>query len=125
MHILLVDDNPLMQQVLDRFLSGLGYQVMIASRADEAIDCARQRPPDLVLMDLHLPDQDGPQALGAIRALPGCGAAPAIGMSGMDERDAQQLLTSDFDGYLPKPVDLEVLEATVRRYAPATGSSNI
>jgi len=114
--ILLVDDNPLMQQLIARFLGDLGYQVRIAGRADEAIELARGQPPDLFMIDMHLPDLDGPEALGALRALPGCADMPAIAISGMDEHDARHILTKDFAEYLAKPIDLDVLQATVARY---------
>src|SRR5262249_38264813 len=54
--ILLVDDNPLMQQLIARFLGDLGYQVGVAGRADEAITIARDTPPLLFMIDMHLPD---------------------------------------------------------------------
>jgi CheY-like chemotaxis protein len=114
--ILLVDDNPLMQQLITRFLGDLGYHVDVAGRADEAIALARGRPPHLFIIDMHLPDLDGPEALHALRALPGCADMPAIAISGMDEHDARHVLTKDFAEYLAKPIDLDVLQATVVRY---------
>jgi CheY-like chemotaxis protein len=114
--ILLVDDNPLMQQLIARFLGDLGYHVDVAGRADEAIVLARGRPPHLFIIDMHLPDLDGPEALHALRALPGCADMPAIAISGMDEHDARHVLTKDFAEYLTKPIDLDVLQATVVRY---------
>ena len=116
MDILLVDDNPLMQQLIARFLGDLGYQVGVAGRADEAIALARTMPPHLFMIDMHLPDLDGPEALHALRALPGCADMPAIAISGMDEHDARHLLTNDFADYLAKPIDLDVLQATVARH---------
>ena len=116
MDILLVDDNPLMQQLIARFLGDLGYQVGVAGRADEAIALARGTPPLLLMIDMHLPDLDGPEALHALRALPGCAEMPAIAISGMDEDDARHILTKDFAEYLTKPIDLDVLQATVVRY---------
>jgi len=114
--ILLVDDNPLMQQLIARFLGDLGYQVGVAGRADEAIALARAMPPHLFVIDMHLPDLDGPEALHALRALPGCADMPAIAISGMDEHDARHLLTNDFADYLAKPIDLDVLQATIARH---------
>jgi CheY-like chemotaxis protein len=111
--ILLVDDNLLMQQLMERFLSDLGYSVAVAGRADEAIELARHAAPALFLLDIRLPDIDGPEALLALRALPGCATIPAIAMSGMDESIIQPMLTGDFAAYLPKPIDLDLLEATV------------
>jgi CheY-like chemotaxis protein len=114
--ILLVDDNPLMQQLIARFLGDLGYQISVAGRADDAIELARGGPPRLFLIDMHLPDLDGPEALHALRELPGCASMPAIAISGMDEHDAGHGLTKDFAEYLTKPIDLDVLQATVARY---------
>jgi len=114
--ILLVDDNPLMQQVVARFLGDLGYQISIAGRADDAIALARGGAPRLFIIDMHLPDLDGPEALQALRELPGCAGMPAIAISGLDEHDARHILTKDFAEYLTKPIDLDVLQATVARY---------
>ena len=116
MDILLVDDNPLMQQLIARFLGDLGYQISTAGRADDAIALARGGAPHLFIIDMHLPDLDGPEALQALRALPGCADTPAIAISGMDEHDARHMLTKDFAEYLIKPIDLDVLQATVVRY---------
>ena len=68
MDILLVDDNPLMQQLIARFLGDLGYQISVAGRADDAIELARGGAPRLFMIDMHLPDLDGPEALHALRA---------------------------------------------------------
>ena len=111
MDILLVDDNALMQQLLERFLSDLGYSVAVAGRADEAIEQARRDAPGLFLLDIRLPDLDGPEALLALRAVPGCATTPAIAMSGMDESAIQPMLIGDFAAYLPKPIDFDRLEA--------------
>jgi CheY-like chemotaxis protein len=116
MDVLLVDDNPLMQQLIARFLGDLGYQVGVAGRADEAVALARGAPPSLFMIDMHLPDLDGPEALQALRALPGCGATPAIAISGLDAEDARHVLTTQFAEFLVKPVDLDVLQAAVARH---------
>ena len=116
MDVLLVDDNPLMQQVMTRFLGELGYVVAVAGRADDALELARQQPPALILMDLRLPDMDGPDAIRAIRSLPGCTTIPAVGISGMDLQDIREHLANDFSDYLSKPVDLDILEAVVARH---------
>jgi CheY-like chemotaxis protein len=113
MDILLVDDNPLMQQLLVRFLGDLGYNVVVAGRADEALGLARTQAPALFLLDMRLPDLDGPDALKALRALPGCAATPAIAMSGLDESAIRPTTLEGFVAYLSKPIDLDLLEATV------------
>jgi CheY-like chemotaxis protein len=114
--VLLVDDNPLMQQLIARFLGDLGYRVGVAGRADEALALARATPPSLFMIDMHLPDLDGPDALKALRELPGCGDTPAIAISGLDPEEARYVTTSQFAEFLVKPVDLDVLQATVVRH---------
>ena len=116
MDILLVDDNALMQQLMERFLNDLGYSVAVAGRADEAIEIARRDAPALFLLDIRLPDLDGPEALVALRALPGCATTPAIAMSGMDESVVHPKLISDFVAYLPKPIDFDRLEALAAQH---------
>ena len=115
MDILLVDDNPLMQQLIARFLGDLGYEVGIAGRAEDAIELARSAPPRLFLIDMHLPDLDGPDALRALRKLPACASTPAIAISGLDEDEARHVVTDDFAEFLIKPVDLDVLQASIER----------
>ena len=116
MDILLVDDNPLMQQLMERFLGDLGYTVAVAGRADEALALAQGSPPALVLLDMHLPDLDGPELLKALRVLPKCATTPAIAMSGMDEGAMPPVRAAGFIDYLSKPIDLDLLETTVARH---------
>jgi len=123
--VLLVDDNPLMQQVIARFLGDLGYRVGIASRADEAVGLARATPPGLFVIDMHLPDLDGPDALKALRALPGCSTTPAIAISGIDADEARHMATNQFAEFLMKPVDLDVLQEAVARHLGADMTRSI
>jgi CheY-like chemotaxis protein len=125
MDILLVDDNPLMQQLMARFLGDLGYHILVASRADEAIALARTQAPALFLLDMHLPDLDGPDALRALRKLPGCAATPAIAMSGLDEAAIQPATLADFVAYLSKPIDLDLLEATLAQHMGDKNSRSV
>jgi CheY-like chemotaxis protein len=105
-----------MQQLIARFLGDLGYHVAVAGRADEAVELARAASPSLFVIDMHLPDLDGPDALRVLRTLPGCSSTPAIAISGLDEEEARHVITQDFAEFLIKPVDLDVLQATVERH---------
>jgi CheY-like chemotaxis protein len=111
-----VDDNPLMQQLMARFHSELGYSVAIAGRADEAIEIARTEPPLLFVLDMHLPDRDGPDVLATLRTLPGCATTPAIAMSGMDESTIRSSLGNGVVAYLSKPIDLDKFEEIIAEY---------
>jgi two-component system, cell cycle response regulator DivK len=117
MPVLLVDDNPLMQQVISRFLMSQGYTVDVASDAQEALEFARRRVYRLLMIDMRLPDADGPHLLRRLRALPGFADCPAIAVSGLGEDDREQTVDAGFETFLAKPIDLDELLATVYRYA--------
>jgi CheY-like chemotaxis protein len=116
MRILLVDDNPLMQQVISRFLASQGYEVVIAQDGAEALELARHNRVVLLVIDMRLPDQDGPQVLATLRGVPGLGDCPAIAVSGMGEDDRERTMSAGFDTFLAKPIDLDDLLRSVRRY---------
>src|SRR5688572_25291091 len=67
--ILVVEDTPAYAEALERTLALEGHEVLLATRAQEALARARHEPPDLVLLDLGLPDRDGYHVLRALRAL--------------------------------------------------------
>jgi CheY-like chemotaxis protein len=116
MQVLLVDDNHLMQQVISRFLTSQGYSVTAVETGEEALAAVRREPCKLLVIDMRLPDQDGPEVLSALRREPGLGACPAIAVSGLGEEDRQRTEEAGFDSFLVKPIDLDELLATVRRY---------
>lgn len=116
MHVLFVDDNPLMQQVVSRFLVSQGYSVAVAQTGEEAIAMARNEPFQLFLIDMHLPDQDGPELLGTLRQEHGITGCPAIAVSGLGEDDREKTVVAGFDWFLAKPIDLDELLESVRRH---------
>jgi two-component system CheB/CheR fusion protein len=113
MYILLVDDNALMQQVIVRLLESYGHQVQAATNAAEALDLSKRRHFDLVVLDLYLPDSDGPELLAQLRQLPGYASCPAIGISGMSDTQLDRSTISCFDAFLTKPLDIDALLAAV------------
>jgi CheY-like chemotaxis protein len=116
MSIMVVDDNLLMQQVISRFLVSQGHTVVVARSAAEALELARERHYKLFVIDLHLPDQDGPELLTALRSQHGYQNTPAVAVSGLGEMERQDVLRDGFDAYLSKPIDLDELLATVQRH---------
>lgn len=125
MDVLLVDDNPLMQQLIARFLGELGYRVRAAGSAAEAVALAHKTAPGLFIIDMHLPDLDGPEALQELRALPGCALTPAIAISGLAQEELRHLIARDFVEYLVKPLDLDLLEATVAQHLGANRERSV
>ncbi len=116
MQVLLVDDNPLMQQVISRFLMSQGYSVAVAQTGEEALELARREGCLLLVIDMRLPDQDGPDLLLALRREPGLAGCPAIAVSGLGEDDRDRTLAAGFEDFLAKPIDLDELLAAVRRF---------
>ncbi|MFP4440207.1 MAG: response regulator [Chloroflexaceae bacterium] len=116
MQILLVEDNPLMEQVLCHFLSSQGYEVVVANDGQMALNLAHDQHCHLMLLDLMLPDADGAELLDSLRELPGYARCPAIAMSGLGEEERSRSQEAGFNDYLSKPIDLDDLLDTVRRH---------
>lgn len=116
MQIMLVEDNPLMEQVICRFLTSQGCTVIVANNAKGAVELASQHRCDLLLIDLLLPDQEGTDLLRTLRCQPGYATCPAIAMSGMGEEKRSWSREAGFSDYITKPIDLDDLLSTVRRH---------
>lgn len=120
MYVLVVDDNPLMRELIERFLTQLGYQVQAAASAAEALQLAAANPPTLALVDIHLPDQQGDELLVALRELAGCSELHAVAMSGADEADLRRLGTQPQTTLLTKPIELDLLQTIVAQHLGKT-----
>ncbi|MEA2218719.1 MAG: two-component system, cell cycle response regulator [Solirubrobacteraceae bacterium] len=121
-HILVVDDNDDNLELMRFLLGAAGYPVVLAGGGTEAIALAVRRPPDLVLMDIQMPDVDGYQAAAWIRAQPKLGgvvlvAVTAFAMVG----DRDHVLAGGFDGYIAKPISPRTFVEDVERYLSPMG----
>jgi two-component system cell cycle response regulator DivK len=113
--VLIVDDDARNRKLARDVLALAGIETLEAARGEDAIELARERLPDLVLMDLRLPDLDGGEALRRLRADPAVAGIPVVAVTAVaGARDA--LLEAGFDGYLEKPIDVQELPAQVRRF---------
>jgi CheY-like chemotaxis protein len=112
LHILLVEDNPVNQKVASRLLEKAGHTVVVAGNGKEALRTLDERPFDLVLMDVQMPEMDGLQATARIREreqgtdrrLP-IVALTAYALKG----DRERCLEAGMDGYVTKPVQVQAL----------------
>jgi len=110
--ILVVDDEPAMQRFLRTCLAAEGYRVVEASTAHEGIELARTHNPDLVLLDLGLPDMDGMEVTRALREW---SARPILVISARgQEGDKVRALDLGADDYLTKPFGTGELLARMR-----------
>jgi two-component system, cell cycle response regulator DivK len=118
--ILLVEDTPANRALATKLLRAAGHEVLSAETAADGIALARKWLPDLVLMDLGLPDMDGWQALSELRGDPGDVAGLRIvaftahAMVG----DQDRAIAAGFDGYLSKPIDFASFADTVGGLLP-------
>ena len=110
--ILVVEDEPALRRFLVPTLTGQGYQVLTAATAAEGLALARSHNPDLVLLDLGLPDQDGMDVLRQLRLW---SARPILILSARNqERDKVRALDEGADDYLAKPFGAAELLARLR-----------
>jgi two-component system cell cycle response regulator DivK len=115
--ILIVEDNEKNMKLVRDILRHNGHETIEATTGAEGVRLARERRPDLVLMDIQLPDIDGIEALRLIRAdaaLDGI-AVIAVSASVMPD-DQQKIVTSGFDAFVTKPINLKQFSATVKRF---------
>ena len=111
-HILVIDDEPQILRALRTILVEKGYQVSTASRGEEGLALAAANPPDVVILDLGLPDMDGLEVCERLREWLG---VPIIVLSVREgERDKVAALDHGADDYLTKPFGIEELLARIR-----------
>ncbi|MGZ4597956.1 MAG: response regulator [Actinomycetes bacterium] len=118
--VLVVDDEPQILRALRINLRARQYDVLTASSGTEALELAARHPPDLVILDLGLPDIDGVEVIHGLR---GWTAVPIVVLSGRsDSADKVDALDAGADDYLTKPFGMDELlarmRAVTRRTAP-------
>ena len=120
--ILVVEDNERNMKLFSELLRASGYRTLEATTGERAVELALEHQPDLVLMDIQLPDIDGIEALGRLRADERFATAPVLALTAQAmEGDRERFLAAGFDGYLSKPVDIAEFVSTVRRYCNGGG----
>jgi len=115
--ILIVEDNEKNMKLVRDILRHHGHTTFEAATGAEGVRLALAEQPDLVLMDIQLPDIDGITALREIRKQPALDAMPVLAVSASVMPDEQQkVVTSGFDAFIAKPINLKQFLDTVRRF---------
>jgi two-component system, cell cycle response regulator DivK len=115
--ILVVEDNERNMKLFRDVLSAMGYRTLEATSGGEAVEMAAEHAPDLVLMDIQMPDIDGVEALRRLRADARTASLRVLAVTAQAmQGDREHFLAAGFDGYLSKPVNVQELLGTVRRY---------
>jgi signal transduction histidine kinase/DNA-binding response OmpR family regulator len=112
--VLVVDDDPAVHEVLSATLVRKGYRVIHARDGAEALDIVRKTPPDLVTLDVMMPNVDGWTVLGTMKSDPALAHIPVIMLTIVDDRNLGWSLGAS--EYMTKPIDRERLLTLVRRF---------
>ena len=115
--VLIVDDNEKNLRLARDVLRAAGFRTLEAATGEEAVAVATEHIPDVVLMDIRLPDIDGTEAAARLRAEPRTAAIPIVALtSSAMKGDREWFLASGFDGYLEKPISVRELPDQVRGF---------
>lgn len=115
--ILYIEDTFDNQILVSRILAAEGMQVLIANNGVEGLDMALQEQPDLILMDINMPDMDGYAVTSRIKANTSLASVPVIAVTANVMRgDREKVLAAGCDGYIQKPIDVDLFPQQVNRF---------
>jgi CheY-like chemotaxis protein len=115
--VLVVDDDRTNRKLARDVLRRAGLRTIEAASGGDAITAAHRWLPDVILLDLRLPDMDGRDVARALRDNAPTAAIPVVALSGLRQvDDGKRLLAEGFRGYLEKPIDVGAFPAQVRAF---------
>ena len=104
--ILVIEDNENNMELISFMLKSSGYEVLQAYRGQDGFDMARTKKPDLILLDIQLPDIDGTVVLDNLRSTAETQAIPVVAVTSYAMTgDSKKLLSAGCDGYIEKPIE--------------------
>ena len=120
--VLVVEDNEKNMKLFRDVLQASGYRLLEATSAERALELAVEHEPNLVLMDIQLPDGDGVEALGRLRANERTASIPVLALTAQAMHgDRERFLDAGFDGYISKPVNVVEFVKTVKDHCGGDG----
>lgn len=120
--ILYIEDNADNRMLVRRVLMAEGFNVLDAESAAKAIDIINTRCPDLILMDINLPEVDGYTLTTRLREDPGMNTVPIIAMTAnVMKGDRERTLDAGCDGYIQKPIDVDLLPQQILNFLKEVG----
>jgi two-component system cell cycle response regulator DivK len=118
--ILIVEDNDKNLKLVRDVLQVKGYETIEAGNAEDGIVLARERKPDLILMDIQLPGMNGIEAIVVLRADPSTAHIPVAAVTAsVMQHDRNKITEAGFNAYVGKPINLNEFLATVRKLLEA------
>ena len=119
--ILVADDVPLNRELVAGYFEGTRHRVLLATGGLEAVEMAEKFHPDVILMDIRMPDMDGNEARRMIRQRQTGPAVQMIALTASTMIGDEEALRSEFDGYIRKPFTRAMLHAELARVLPVGG----
>jgi len=114
--VLIVEDNDKNMKLARDVLQAKGYQTLEALTGEDGVKLARERKPDLVLMDIQLPGINGIEAFRQIRADANTSRIPVVALTAsVTPTDRTAIAAAGFDAFLSKPINLKEFLDTVKR----------
>ena len=115
--ILYIEDNPENRLLMRRVLMAEGYIVEEASDGNSGLQKASESPPDLILMDINLPEIDGYEVTARLKQLPNMAGVPIIAVTAnVMKGDREKTLAAGCDGYIQKPIDIDLLPSQIESF---------
>jgi two-component system cell cycle response regulator DivK len=123
--ILHIEDNFENRILVRRLLQSVPYQVLEAENAFEAINYLRKTKPDLILMDINMPDVDGYTLTSKLKTVPGIKQIPIIAITANAMRgDREKSIRAGCDGYIEKPIDIDTFLDQIDHFLQISGQRN-
>lgn len=121
--ILYIEDNPENRLLVRRILEAEGYSVIEAEDASAGLELAQRSSPDLILLDINLPEMDGYEFTARLRGMPGLSDIPIVALTAnVMKGDRERTLAAGCDGYIQKPIDVDELPRQIEGYLRARGA---
>jgi len=115
--ILYIEDNPDNRLLVRRILMAHGFRLLEAEHASKAIEILQKETPDLILMDINMPEMDGYTLTAKLRRLPSLSHIPVIALTAnVMKGDRERTLEAGCDGYIQKPVDVDSFPEQIAKY---------
>jgi len=120
--VLIVEDNEKNMKLARDILTAKGYTTVEAVTGEEGVKLAKERVPDLILMDIQLPGINGIEAFKQIRAHASTAKVPVIAVTAsVTPTDRSEINAAGFDAFISKPINLKEFVDTVKRFIEAAG----
>ena len=115
--ILYIEDNPENRLLMRRVLMAEGYVVEEALDGNSGLQQAVESPPDLILIDINLPEIDGYEVTARLKQLPNLTGVPIIAVTAnVMKGDREKTLAAGCDGYIQKPIDVDLLPSQIESF---------